>query len=130
MYKVAKHIYDLNIDERLENGDLSLINDIAINTFNDKQLRFYSFATKYCANHYPDKFPIYDSFVDLVLRRLRKRDNLLKFKNDDLKNYFNFKDIIDDFIRVYNFPKDTSYRDLDIYLWLLGKDVDAGIVVI
>lgn len=68
--------------------------------------------------------------VDLVLRKFRTRDKLLNFKNDDLKDYPKFKAIIDNFKKVYNFPEDTSYRDLDHYLWLLGKDVTDGKVII
>ncbi len=127
VYRVAEHIYQLDIDERLEAGDPTLVKDIAKVTFRDKTYHFYSFATKYCADHYPDYYPIYDSFVDDMLRSFRTRDGLLKFKNDELKDYVRFKAIIDDFIRVYKLPETTSYRDLDHYLWLLGKDI-AGVL--
>ena len=70
-YAVAKHILDLHIDERLKNGDASLVTDIAHIELNGKEKYFYSFATKYCAMHQPKLFPIYDRFVGEMLRGLR-----------------------------------------------------------
>lgn len=61
-FRVAKHIVSLNIDDRLNNNDLDLVNDIAkVKINDDKMINFYSFATKYCSHHKPIKYPIYDS---------------------------------------------------------------------
>ena len=65
VYPVARHIVDLNIDSRLADADLDIVDKIA--RVDEKSNRHYSFATKYCSHHYPDKFPIYDSFVSKVL---------------------------------------------------------------
>ncbi|UTW70364.1 hypothetical protein KHA80_07545 [Anaerobacillus sp. HL2] len=40
----------------------------------EKKKNFYSFATKYCSHHNPLDYPIYDSYVDEVLRHFRNRD--------------------------------------------------------
>ena len=62
-FTIAKHIITLNIDNRLENNDLELVNDIAkTQVANKKEINFYSFATKYCSHHKPDIYPIYDSY--------------------------------------------------------------------
>ena len=58
IFSVAKHISELNIDSRLASEDLSLVDDIATVVINGKQLRFYSFASKYCSHHMPNVFPI------------------------------------------------------------------------
>src|SRR5690554_4851091 len=48
-FTVAKHIVELNIDERLLNEDLKLVNEIATVRVNgNREINFYSFATKYC----------------------------------------------------------------------------------
>ena len=99
IFPVAKHILELNIDERLKKGDETLVNDIATITINGKEKHFYSFATKYCSHHFPTVFPIYDSFVEKVLLYFNKKDKFYKFKKEDLKNYKKFKEILIEFKR-------------------------------
>ena len=86
VFSIAKHILELNIDERLKSGDETLVDDIARVTINGKK-KFYSFASKYCSHHYPTAFPIYDSYVEKVLMHFQKKDNFSNFKKNDLKNY-------------------------------------------
>lgn len=119
-YSVAKQIESLNIDKRLEEGDEILVADIQKVTIRNKQRNFYSFATKYCSHHKPDNYPIYDSYVDRVLRYFRKKDKFYSFYSDDLKNYPKFKQILVKFQQHYGI--ECSVRDLDRYLWLLGKE--------
>lgn len=114
---LAEHIMNLNIDTRLMNGDITLVNDIAEAPGKRK---FYSFATKYCSHHFPERFPIYDSNVELVLKYFREKDNFASFKNEDLKNYLKFVEIINAFRIKYELTQ-FDYKELDIYLWLLGK---------
>lgn len=65
LFTVAKHILKLQIDESLENEDLSIVNKIAKVKMNGGNIKnFYSFATKYCSHHKPTIYPIYDSYVD------------------------------------------------------------------
>ena len=119
IFPIAKHILQLNIDERLKNGDLTLIEDIA-----DKKVmgrRNYSFASKYCSHHNPKQFPIYDSYVNKVLMHFKKVDKFAKFTNGDLQNYLKFKAILDEF-KVYYSLEQYSLKELDKYLWLLGKE--------
>lgn len=120
VYNVAVHILSLNIDDRLNNNDPTLVNDIARVNINGKDKYFYSFASKYCSHHNPLNFPIYDSYVEKVLKHFRKENPLLKFDNNDLKNYKKFKDILTKFQRLYNI-EEYSLKDLDRYLWQLGK---------
>lgn len=115
---LANHIMKLNIDTRLKNGDITLVNEMA--EVPTGKPRYYSFATKYCSRHFPELFPIYDSNVELVLKYFREKDNFISFKNEDLKDYLKFVEIINSFRIKYGLTQ-FNYKELDIYLWQLGK---------
>lgn len=119
IFAVAKHIQELDIDDRLQLGDATLVEDIADITIGGKKRRLYSFASKYCSHHNPTMYPIYDSFVDLVLRYFRKVDGFCSFADNELKNYPRFIEILNEFQRFYGLQK-FNKRDLDRYLWQLG----------
>lgn len=120
-FQVAKHIIKLDLDERLNAGDPTLVNDIAKVTMSNGSVKnFYSFATKYCSHHKPIDYPIYDSYVDNLLRLFRKIDGFSNFKNDDLKDYMHFKKILLEFQSFYEL-EEYNLKDIDKYLWQLGK---------
>lgn len=121
IFPVAKHILELGIDERLKSGDTSLVNDIANVEISGKHKCFYSFATKYCSHHNPIDFPIYDSYVENVLMYFSKRDKFAKIKRSDLKNYDYFKNSLIHLAEYYNISE-YNLKDLDRYLWQLGKE--------
>jgi len=121
IYPVAEHILSLDIDDRLKAGDESLVKDIQRVNMGNKERNFYSFASKYCSNHNPSAYPIYDSYVDDVLRYFRRKDNFCKFRNSDLKDYQQFKSIILSFRKFYGLDQ-YNLKQLDQYLWLLGKE--------
>lgn len=120
-YTVAKHILSLDIDSRLSGGDHALVNDLASVNTGGKIRNFYSFASKYCSHHNPDRFPIYDSYVDKMLRHYRKVDKFYKFKNEELKSYPKFIETIERLREFYN-VNEYTLRQLDIFLWLAGKE--------
>lgn len=120
IFAVAKHILELDIDKRLEESDASLVDEIADITIRGKKRRFYSFASKYCSHHKPNLFPIYDSFVDKVLRYFRKQDGFYTFADEDLKNYPKFISVLNAFQEFYHL-EEFNKKDLDRYLWQLGK---------
>ena len=120
IFSVAKRISELNIDSRLASEDLSLVDDIATVVINGKQLRFYSFASKYCSHHMPNVFPIYDSYVEKILKYFKQKDKFYHFKNEDLKTYHKFSKILDAFQTFYGL-KEYNRKDIDRYLWQLGK---------
>lgn len=121
-FTVAKHIVQLNIDKRLEKSDVTLVNDIAkVKMDNGNVINFYSFATKYCSHHKPYDYPIYDSYVDKILRYFRDEDSFYKFRTQELKEFPSFKDILINFRRFYGL-EDYSLKDIDRYLWQLGKE--------
>ena len=121
-FQVAKHIISLNIDARLVAGDVTLVNDIAKVTMDNGTVRnFYSFATKYCSHHMPLEFPIYDSYVDRLLRYFRDTDRFSRFSSDDLKDYEKFKNILIQFTSYYRLEP-YNLKEIDKYLWQLGKE--------
>lgn len=120
-FEVAKHILKLDIDKRLNEGDESLVDDIAKITIKGKEKHFYSFASKYCSHHKPLDFPIYDSYVEKVLMHFQKKDNFSNFKRIDLKDYRKFKSILIDFKKYYDIDE-YNLKDIDRYLWQLGKE--------
>ncbi|MBK5261809.1 MAG: hypothetical protein JJE17_04440 [Peptostreptococcaceae bacterium] len=121
-YTVAQHIITLDIDKKLYAKDISLVEEIAKVTMdNGKVRKLYSFATKYCSRHKPLVYPIYDSYIDKVLKHLRDHDNFYMFKTEDLKDYISFNDILKRFREYYNLET-YSVKEIDKYLWLLGKE--------
>lgn len=67
------------------------------------------------------EYPIYDSYVDRLLRYFRDVDGFTHFKNDDLKKYSDFKNILLEFKGFYNLEP-FNLKDIDKYLWQLGKE--------
>ena len=122
VHNVAKHYLNQNIDERLAMGDLNLVMDLANIEINGKNFFFYSFATKYCSHHRPDKYPIYDSYVNKLLKYFRNRDGFMAFKEADLKKYSSYYNIIQSFKSFYGLQA-FSVKQIDKYLWQLGKEV-------
>lgn len=122
IYELAKHIVDLDIDRRLELGDLSLVHDIAtMQTDEGKTINYYSFATKYCSHHNDKIYPIYDNYVEKILIYFRNKDQFYSFKNDDLKYCPKLSEIIKKFQFFYKLENYTL-KEIDRYIWLLGKD--------
>lgn len=121
IFPVAKHIYKLNIDNRLGKNDTSLVNNIAQVKINGVKKNFYSFATKYCSHHKPEEYPIYDSYVEKMLMYFQKTDKFAKFKKADLKNYAKFKSILIEFKKFYDINEYTL-KEIDKYIWQLGKE--------
>ena len=120
IFSVAKNIYNLKVDKRLNENDPSLVNDIAHVKINGVDKTFYSFASKYCSHH-NDEFPIYDYFVDKMLIYFKNKDKFAKFKKDDLKDYVKFRNILIEFKKFYDI-EEYSLRDIDKYLWIAGKE--------
>ena len=120
IHSVAQHILSLKIDERLEDGDLSLVDEISHVEVNGKVHTFYSFATKYCSHHNPERYAIYDSYVEKVLISMNSRDHFMDFKQEELKDYETYMSVVDAFKKRYGLTQ-YNIKQLDQYLWQLGK---------
>ena len=118
---VARHIFDLDIDARLNQGDVQVVDQIAKLTINGKGRRNYAFATKYCSFHNPSSYPIYDSFVDKVLRAYQRQDRFSPQPLGNLKDYRRFKEVLQEFVNFYGLGK-PSARELDYFLYGFGNE--------
>jgi len=121
-FKMAKHILSLKVDPAINKGDPEIVNKIARITISNKKKNFYSFATKYCNWHNQSKFPIYDSFVDKILRGYRKQTKFYDFKNSDLRDYSKFLEILKKFREHFKLTK-FNYKEIDKFLWVYGKEM-------
>lgn len=120
-HAVARHIQRLKPDNRLKDGDAVLVNDLAKVTIAGKIRIFYSFASKFCNHHNADSFPIYDSYVEKMLMHFNRKNPFASFQKPDLRHYPTFVEIIRAFQSQYDLGRFTL-REMDIYLWLAGKD--------
>lgn len=120
IHTLAEHILSLNIDKRLYQVDYTLIGDIAKVEVNGKEHCFYSFATKYCSHHLPEKYAIYDNYVEKVLLTMNKKKPFANFKREDLKDYETYMGVIRGFSQHFGLTQ-FSIKQLDQYLWQLGK---------
>ena len=120
--KFAENIIQMKyFDQRLKERDLDLVNEIAFVEINEQDHKtIYSFATKYCSFHYPEKFPIYDSNVRRALMYFKKQKLIYKFIGEDLKDYPKFYEVMSKFKNFYGLEKFT-WIDLDRYLFLMGR---------
>jgi hypothetical protein len=119
--KVVDHIYSLNIDLALQSGDPELVPMIAKVKLSKGPRTFYSFATRYCSLHYPDRFPIYNDPADKALWGYHEQDHFGRFYHKDFLKYTRFKNILLTFQEVYHL-RDFSFKEIDKYLWLTGKE--------
>lgn len=122
VYPMAKHIVELNIDDRLAAGDEQLVNDMKGVEYEGKisHRDHYSFASKYCSFHNSEAFPIYDSYVEKVLLHYRDADGFCDFKQEELKDYPTFKRVMAAFQQHFGLEGYTV-KQLDQYLWQFGK---------
>lgn len=93
----------------------------------------FVFATKYCSFVNPKDYPIYDSLVAKALTYYVRKEpflvqnpkpNFEKIRKE--RNYQQFKHIVGEFIRQYNLAA-CSYKDIDKFLWLVGKNMQRDV---
>ncbi len=121
VYTVAKHVHQLDIDPKLGNHSLDLVNEIATVTIRDKTRRNYSFASKYCSWHLPEIYPIYDSIVEQMIWIYQKSDRFTHFYRYELQNYVRYWGIMALFREFYGLDKFT-FKEIDRFLWSYGRD--------
>ena len=119
---VAKHIYDLRafLDDELCKGSLSIIDKIELVKFGHKIRYFYSFATKYCSWHHPEKYFIYDSLVAKLLWEYRIKFDFYDYKRNDEWPYEKYHNICLSFKNFFGLNWITN-KKLDEFLWLEAK---------
>lgn len=123
---MARYIVNLNINEKLNNNDISLVEDIALTP--NEMRNAYSFASKYCSWHNPDVYPILDSYAKGVLYRMNKKFRFMPqfTQNNISSSYIFYCDVYENFIRHFNLENYTL-KQIDRFLWLFGKENDIKI---
>lgn len=121
IYTVAEHIWNLQIDDALQQQSVELIEAIANVNIRGKNRRNYSFASKYCHFHRPEAYPIYDSIVERVLWTYQTLDQFASFKRYELQQYHSYQQIMTQFQHYYHLNT-FNLRELDHFLWLIGRE--------
>ena len=117
IHKVAKHI---SMQKKVE-VEMIRIGHGAHRKGARNESDLYSFATKYCSFcNPPDENPIFDSNVKRALIYFKEHCGF-EF-NGDLRRYQNFVCIIKNFKKVFGL--NSSFRDVDKYLYLVGRELN------
>jgi hypothetical protein len=111
---------ELKFDQRLESGEVDLVEKLTPMELGGKTRRLYSFATKYCHYHAPGRFVIYDSYVEQMLIAFIGLNNFTPFDRAILKKYDQFSTKLSDFRNCFSL-NEFSLQDLDLFLWLEGR---------
>ncbi|MBR2588671.1 MAG: hypothetical protein IKD77_05675 [Bacilli bacterium] len=134
--KTVEYIYDkigLNeLNERIKNGDTSLVDEIAINAVNNRYI--ISFASKFCTymSRYmfnDDKFSIYDGIMARILPYYyfmyvdNKKRVVINNKIMKKKGYEWYSSLIKQVIKQTKVKENyqISRKDLDHLLWYYYK---------
>jgi hypothetical protein len=120
---VARHIHahGVEIDAALEAGSHEIVDTIAKVKVQGRVHNFFSFATKYCSWHQPEKYPIYDSRVDHYLWTLQLQTSFAKaFIHPHLWDYPKFHTIVVTFRDSHGLDA-FSFKEIDKFLYLQGE---------
>jgi hypothetical protein len=117
---MADHICGLGIDPALKAGDLAVADRIA--ALPTSGLRHYSFATKYCSWHQPERFPIYDNLVERLLWSYQRHSHFGDFKRDDLQDYSRYVAAIRSFMARFGLSG-LTFKQVDEFLWLSAREL-------
>ena len=113
-----------DFDDRINSGkvDALIVNDLCKSVKNVIGKYCYSFATKYCSHHKENLYPIYDSYVDIMLKWYRNQEKIgFCFEDKDIncRDYGKFVNIINDFKEKFSLK--SSIKQIDQFLWTAGK---------
>jgi len=119
---IAKHILELNIDQRLAKNDLSVVSDIAWFTLNGKEENLLHFASVYCNLHKPDVFPVFaDQFQNFYKRYIK--EHKLDLNPDELNHYDVFTKAQNDFITRYGLKGKMNFLQMRKFAWIYMEKV-------
>ena len=119
--RMANRIIDLKIDKKLNDNDISLVDDIAHTPSEMKNA--YSFASKYCSWHKPNTYPILDSYAKGILYKMNKEFGFMpQFTRQKISSSYPFYcNVYENFIQYFNLQNFTL-KQIDRFLWLFGKE--------
>ena len=133
IYDLAEKITQVNFDERVKNGDATLINELAKWTKEKFDKNLFSFISKYCLYHNvhahkEDDYVIYDSVLAENLGQYITDEEFKKITGRNLhKNsikkckynydYEEYRKIIECIIESNNLNVERVHRKMDWYIW-------------
>jgi hypothetical protein len=120
--EMVKHILQLNIDERLTQGDLSLVEAIANVSTDGKKHNLLHFASAYCNFHQPFLFPIYSEQHFDFYRQYIKNINL-PLDADKLNTYPVFCAALNDLVERLGVKGKMNYLQIRKFGWLYAEKV-------
>lgn len=122
MDNMVSHILGLNIDDRLQKNDLTVVEAIATLTIGDKVHHVLHFASVYCNLHRPDTYPIYsDQFLEFYRKYIT--DNKLPLSPDKLNTYDVFTKAQDNLVTRLGLKGKMNYLHLRKFAWLYAEHV-------
>ena len=123
---VARHIHSHAdaIDAALRDGSPDAVDLIANITHEGKRHNFFSFATKYCSWHDPEKYPIYDTRIDSYLWTMHNQIPFGGFNHPELWNYSKFCRIMTAFRDSLGL-QEFSFKELDKFIYLECEPLPA-----
>lgn len=137
LYKLAKKITQIDFDNRVKAGDLSLVEELARWTKENIGKNLFSFISKYCLYHNvhcykKDDYAIFDSVLCNNLYKYITSDNYFKitkeklyknsfYKMKDKYSYKKYMDILNFIIDNNGITIDRPHRKLDWFIWYKNK---------
>ncbi len=123
VHDVATHIVvnSKEIDRALEQGTPEIADRIAKVEIKGAIRNNFSFASKYCSWHNESAYPIWDSRVDIYLRRLQREKHFCPtFGNANQWDYPKFKDVMVCLSKVYDLGS-LTFKEIDKFIWWQGE---------
>ena len=123
--RVAEHIFRNvpNLDQALQSGDVEIVEKISKIRVGiaEREVNFFSFASKFCSWHFQSYFPIYDARVERYLWNLHKQHPFSDalHHREDLWSYPKFFQIVSDF-RTHFGLEGFSFKQIDKFLYAYG----------
>lgn len=137
LYKLSEKIVSSNFDDRVKNGDLSIVEELSKWTKEEFGKNLFSFITKYCLYHNnhcyeKDDFAIYDSVVSKNLYRYLSKEEYCNLTGKTLRknsfnklkdeyNYLEYMKVINYIIKKNNITVERPHRKLDWYIWYKNR---------
>jgi len=122
MEDAIKHILNLNIDDRIKSGDLSVVEDIAHIKTEGKLFYLLHFASVYCNFHRPEIFPIYSEQHIAFYKKYIKENNL-PLDPQKINTYNVFSKALDDLVQRLGLSGKMNYLHLRKFGWLYAESV-------
>lgn len=114
---MARHILSIAPDQKLRDGDLDLVGEIA-SLDGPARHDLLNFASTYCNFHRPEIYPIQSPVTEGLMRLFAGK------KEGEIRSYTDFVQITGEFMDTYDFDSFTFY-ELEKCLWLKAADFRA-----